>query len=264
MPRLGIIAGGGSLPLKLMNAAHRDARDIFVLGIEGQADKNLSVHAWTKLGATNAAISTLKAANVDQIVMAGYIRRPSLAEIKPDMRTLNVFMRLGTKAFGDDALLRAIVSELEKDGFKILGAHDVDPGLLTPKGVLGSAAVDDFQKDIDAGIAAARALGTLDIGQAVVVQQGIILGVEAVEGTDALIDRCKVLRRAGRGGVLVKCCKPQQDRRVDLPAIGLRTIRRAYEAGLAGIAVEAGASILLDREEVVAAADKLGIFLLGF
>lgn len=264
MQRLGIIAGGGALPGKLIEACRRDNREYFVLGFRGQTNENLRPHYWTKLGATGEAIAALKAAKVDTIVMAGHIRRPSLAEMKPDWRTMQVFARLGTKAFGDDALLRAVAEELEKDGFSILGAHEIEPGLITSAGTIGKIpARPDHQADIDKGIQTARELGRLDIGQAVVVQQGIVLGVEAVEGTDALIERCRKLMRKGRGGVLVKVSKPQQDKRLDLPAIGVRTVRKCFEAGLEGIAVEAGASILLDREEVAAVADKLGLFVVG-
>lgn len=265
MQCVGIIAGGGALPRKLVEACKRDSRDYFVLGIKGQTDAALQPNYWTKLGATTEAIAALKAANVDTLVMAGYIRRPTLAEMKPDWRTVQVFARLGTKAFGDDALLRAIASELEKDGFSIIGAHEIDPSLVTPQGVLGKMQPKaEHQPDIDRGIFAAKELGRLDIGQAVVVQQGIVLGVEAIEGTDALLERCRKIRRKGRGGVLVKTSKPQQDKRLDLPAIGLRTVRKCFEAGIEGIAVEAGASLILEREEVIEAADKLGIFVTGF
>lgn len=263
MSRLGIIAGGGALPAKLVEACRRDGRDHFVLGFKGQTDKTVP-NAWTRLGATDAAVRILKDNNVDTLVMAGAIRRPSLAELKPDWRTIQVFARLGAKAFGDDALLRAVAGELEKDGFRVVGAHEIEPGLITPSGVLGNIQPGEAQSDIEAGICAAKELGRLDIGQAVIVQQGVILGVEAVEGTDALIDRCKNLKRKGPGGVLVKSCKPQQDRRLDLPSIGVRTVRKCFEAGLSGIAVESGASLILDREAVTGAADRLGMFVVGF
>ena len=268
MPRLGIIAGSGGLPRKLIEASRRDGREFFVLGFRGQTEEDLMrgvPHGWTKLGATNAAIDILKQNNVDTLVMAGAIRRPSLREMRPDLRTIKVFARLGAAAFGDDALLRAVVDELEKEGFSIVGAHDVEPALVTPVGVLGKIQPGDQNSiDRDFGIKVTKTLGALDVGQAAVVQQGIVIGIEAVEGTDNLLARCRKHRRQGIGGVLVKSCKPQQDRRVDLPAIGLRTVRRAYEAGLSGIAVEAGASILLDRDEVVEAADRLGLFIEGF
>jgi UDP-2,3-diacylglucosamine hydrolase len=268
MARLGIIAGGGGLPRKLIDTCKREGRNFFVLAFKGQTDPALVEgipHFWAKLGATGSAISILKKENVDTLVMAGAIRRPSLAELKPDWRTIQIFARLGAKAFGDDALLRAIADEIESNGFKVVGAHEVAPEIITPAGILGKRKPDaGHAEDMDIAIRTAKTLGALDIGQAAIVQQGIVLGVEAVEGTDALIARCRILKRKGRGGVLVKSCKPQQDQRLDLPTIGMRTVRNAFEAGLEGIAVEAGASIILDRENVVDAADKLGIFIAGF
>ncbi len=268
MSRLGIIAGGGGLPRKLIDACRRDQRSFFVLGFKGQTDPTTldgTEHAWSKLGATNEAVAILKSHGVDTLVMAGNIRRPSLAELKPDLRTLQVITRLGFAALGDDKLLKTVASEMEKDGFTIIGAHEVEPGLITAEGVLGEISVSaEARADIDFGITVTRTLGKLDIGQAAVVQQGIVLGLEAVEGTDALLTRCRDLKRKGRGGVLVKSCKPQQDRRIDLPTVGLRTVTRAFEAGLEGIAVEAGASLMLDREAVISAANKLGLFVIGF
>lgn len=268
MSRLGIIAGGGGLPRTLVEACRKQERPFFVLGFRGQTDPELvqeDLHGWTRLGATDEAIRILKENSVDTVVMAGYIRRPSILELKPDWRTVQIFARLGAAAFGDDALLRAVADELEKDGFKVIGAHEVDPALITPEGILGKTALTPLNRsDIEHGIRITKTLGQMDTGQAAVVQQGIVLGLEAVEGTDALLARCRNLRRKGPGGVLVKSCKPQQDRRLDLPAIGLKTVRNAYKAGLSGIAVEAGASFLIDRKEVIEAADSLGLFIQGF
>ncbi|HYD19757.1 MAG TPA: UDP-2,3-diacylglucosamine diphosphatase LpxI [Patescibacteria group bacterium] len=268
MSRLGIIAGGGALPRKLIDACRRDQRPFFVLGFKGQTDHATLAgtdHAWSKLGATNEAISILKSNEVDTLVMAGNIRRPSLGEMRPDIRTMQVFARLGLKALGDDRLLKAVTGELEKDGFTVIGAHEVEPALITPEGVLGKVLMsNEARLDVEFGIIVTKTLGRLDVGQAAVIQEGVAIGIEAVEGTDALLERCRKVKRKGRPGVLVKSCKPQQDKRLDLPAIGLRTVRRAFEAGLQGIAVEAGASLLLDREEVVESANKLGLFILGF
>lgn len=268
MAYLGIISGGGTLPQKLIQACQREGRGFFVLALQGQTDPQILKdipHAWVRLGATEDAIGILKAQGVDTLVMAGAVRRPVLSELRPDMRTLQVFARLGKAALGDDALLRAIMQELEKDGFKVIGAHEIEQQLITPEGVLTRKSPSpDHLADMEYGIKAVKALGALDVGQAAVVQQGIVLGVEAVEGTDALLERCRKLRHKGRGGVLVKTCKPQQEKRLDLPVIGIRTVRHAYEAGLEGIATEAGASLLLDRAEVIDAADKLGLFLIGF
>lgn len=265
MKRLGIIAGGGSLPRRLTAAAQNRGLPAFVLGLRGQTDAETAPHAWVRLGAAGRAIDLLKAEGVDTLVMAGHVRRPALGELKPDLRTLQLFARLGRRALGDDTLLRAVASELEGEGFHIIAPHEIDPTLLSPEGALSSRTPNtDEQADIARAIEVAQKLGHLDVGQGVVVQQGIVIAVEAVEGTDAMLTRCKGLRRRGRGGVLVKACKPQQDQRLDLPTIGLRTLTKAYQAGLAGIAVQAGASLLLDRDEVRATADRLGLFVTGF
>lgn len=268
MSRLGIIAGGGSLPQKLVNACRRDHHPFFVLALKGQAndiDLRDVPHAWVPLGATDKSISIFKANDVNRIVMAGSVKRPGLFDIRPDWRTIQFFMKIGMKSLGDDALLRAIADLLEDEGFAIVGAHEIEPALITPVGVLGKVSpAPEVLSDIAFGIKITKTLGALDVGQAAVVQGGITLGVEAAEGTDALLERCAGLRRKGTGGVLVKSCKPQQDRRLDLPTVGVRTVIRAHKAGLAGIAIEAGASLLLQREEMVDLADKLGLFVMGY
>lgn len=265
MQKLGIIAGGGSLPRRLSAAAASRGMPAYILGLKGQTDEQTSPQAWVRMGAAGRAIDLLKAEGVDTLVMAGHVRRPALSELKPDLRTLQLFARLGRRALGDDTLLRAVATELEREGFRIIAPHEIDPTLLSPVGALsGRTPNSEEQQDIRRGIEVARQLGHLDVGQGVVVQQGIVIAVEAVEGTDAMLTRCKALRRRGPAGVLVKACKPQQDKRLDLPTIGLRTLTKAYQAGLAGIAVEAGASLLLDRDEVRATADRLGLFVTGF
>lgn len=267
MTRLGLIAGGGDLPRRLAAAAREQGREVFILGLRGQTDPSLMQgfsHAWTRLGATSEAIDILKSNGVVELVMAGAVRRPALGDLKPDWRTLRAFSRLGLRALGDDMLLRAVAAELESEGLKVLGAHHIDPGLLAPEGVMGRIAPGEGHvADIETAARAARALGALDIGQGAVAQQGIVLGLEAVEGTDALIARCGVLRRKGRGGVLVKLPKPNQDRRLDLPAVGIRTVIKCHEAGLEGIAVGAGGTLILDRAAVADVADRLGLFLMG-
>ncbi len=193
------------------------------------------------------------------------MRRPSLAALRPDWRAAKFFARVGYRALGDDGLLSAVVAELEREGFQVVGPDQVLGAGLAPEGRLrpdpSRCAGDGRYRAWRAH--RARALGALDIGQAVVVQQGLVLGVEAIEGTDELIRRCAALRREGPGGVLVKVEKPGQEQRADRPTIGPRTVALAAEAGLRGIAVEAGATIVLDRGEVVAAADRAGLFVLG-
>jgi UDP-2,3-diacylglucosamine hydrolase len=192
------------------------------------------------------------------------MKRPSLTSLKPDVKGAAMLARIGLRAFGDDSILRALKSELEREGFRIVGPDSILSSLLAGSGPFGTHRPDEAaQADIARGIEVARALGSVDVGQAVVVQQGIVLGVEAVEGTDALLQRVEHLRREGPRGVLVKLAKPAQDRRMDLPTIGPETVRRAEQAGLAGIAVESGGTLILDRDEMVRLADAAGLFVLG-
>ncbi len=199
-----------------------------------------------------------------ELVLAGSIRRPSLASLRPDWRAAKLFARVGYRALGDDGLLSAVVSELEQEGFRVIGVDQLLDQAFVSEGPLGKFRPDpEAQADIEHGLRIARTLGALDIGQAVIVQQGLVLGVEAIEGTDELLQRCRALRREGAGGVLVKIEKPGQERRADRPTIGLRTVELAAETGLRGVAVDANATIVLDRDEIIRAADGAGIFVVG-
>lgn len=266
--KLGIVAGGGELPARLIAACRNTGRDVFVLALEGHADPERIgdvPQAWIRLGAAGTGIRILKDNGVEELVMAGPVRRPSMAELRPDMRTARFFAKVGLKALGDDGLLRAVLRELETEGFRVVGADAILGDALARPGVWGQVAPDDQAlSDIRRGREVLRGMGPLDVGQAVVVQQGIVLAVEAVEGTAAMLGRCGGLRREGPGGVLVKAAKPGQERRVDLPAVGVETVRQAAEAGLRGIAVEAESTMVLAREQMVAEADAAGIFLTGF
>ena len=265
--KLGILAGSGELPLRLVDACRASGRPVFVLGFAGAADParfGEVPHAMVRLGAAAEGLRILRENGVEELVMAGPVRRPSLASLMPDWRAMKFFTRIGLRALGDDGLLSAVIKELELEGFRVVGIDSVLGGLLAPKGPLGRLEPDEEARaDIARGLEIARALGALDVGQAAVVQQGIVLGVEAVDGTDALVARAGELRREGPGGVLVKVAKPGQERRADLPTIGVKTVEACARAGLRGIAVEAGASLIVDRAAVTAAADRAGIFVLG-
>jgi UDP-2,3-diacylglucosamine hydrolase len=267
MTKLGVLAGGGQLPVRVIEACRASGREFFVLAFEGQTDPATvsgTPHAWVRLAAVGEALKRLHEAGVKEVVMAGPVRRPSFEDLRPDWRGAMFLAKVGARAFGDDGLLSAVVKELEGEGFKVIGADDVFGNLRTPLGPLGSIGADEAaQVDITRGIAVLSGLGRLDVGQAVVVQQGVVLGVEAIEGTDALLERCTALRRTGTGGVLVKIAKPGQERRVDLPTIGPDTVTRAMAAGLRGIALEAGRTLIIDRAAVVRAADAAGLFLVG-
>jgi UDP-2,3-diacylglucosamine hydrolase len=263
--RLGVLAGRGPLPAQVVAAARAQGREVFVLAFEGETDPELTrevPHRWLPLGAVGQAIAALRAAKVEDVVLIGAVRRPALASL--DRRGVQLLARLGLRRQGDDRLLRAIVAELESEGFRVLGADQLLADVLAPEGPMTVLLPDgEALRDIALGVEVAERLGDLDIGQAAVVQQGLVLGVEAIEGTDALMQRCAALRRAGRGAVLVKVKKPGQERRADLPTIGPDTIRVAAASGIAGIAVHAGQCLIIERAEVVAAAERAGLFLIG-
>jgi lipid-A-disaccharide synthase len=192
------------------------------------------------------------------------VKRPKLADLRPDPRAAQFLARIAAKALGDDGLLAAVVAEVEREGFHVVGADAILADLLAPLGPLGAHRPDDAAlADIAVGVAAAAELGRRDIGQAVVVQHREVLGEEDAAGTDALLARCAARLKPGGGGVLVKVKKPQQERRVDLPTIGVETVGNAAAAGLRGIAIEAGQSLIIDRAAVVAAADAAGLFVVG-
>ena len=265
-PKLGILAGGGDLPRRLAEACRAGRRPYQIIAFDGDADAFPGEPvAWSGLAQVGRTLDLLRGAGCAEVVLAGRIRRPALAALKPDARGAALLAKLLPRLLGgDDALLRVITSELEGEGFTVVGADQVMAGLLMPPGQLGRVGADQAAlDDIARGLEVVLALGAADVGQAAIVQQGIVLGVEAIEGTDALIDRCAGLRREGPGGVLVKLRKPGQDRRVDLPAIGPETVRHAAAGGLRGIAAEAGAALLIDRAEAVDLADRAGLFLLG-
>lgn len=265
--KLGIVAGGGEFPGLAIAACRAQNRPFHVLALTGHADPAVIGDApadWIRLGEAGTGFDRLKQAGVEEVVMIGPVRRPSLRELAPDFRTTRFFAKVGLKALGDDGLLRAVAREMEEEGFRIVGIDDVLADCLATAGPYGRVLPDQqAESDIRRGCEVARGIGALDVGQAVAVQQGIVLAVEAVEGTDSMIRRCAGLRREGPGGVLVKLKKPGQDRRLDLPTIGTTTVREAAAAGLRGIAIEAGGALVLGREAVAAEADRLGLFVIG-
>jgi UDP-2,3-diacylglucosamine hydrolase len=267
LPKLGIVAGGGVLPAHLIDACLASGREFFVLALEGHTDPAPLTgrpHAWIRLGQGGKGIALMHEAGCRELVFAGPVRRPSLAELRPDARTARIFARLGRAWIGDDSLLSAVVQEMEKEGFRVVGADDLLEDFLAAEGLYGRHEPDSSaRRDIERGIGVLRAVGALDIGQAVIVQQGIVLGIEAAEGTDGLIRRCRTLHREGPGGVLVKLRKPGQERRIDLPAIGASTVALSAESGLAGIAIEAGSALVFDRERVRSIADERRLFVTG-
>lgn len=271
---LGIIAGGGELPKAVAEAARGDGRTVFVVALTGSGAGDwveAFSHVFLSPGEPGRAIKALSGAGVKDLLLAGKLERPKFSELKLDARGMMVLPRvIAAAAKGDDALLRTMVTIFEGEGFRVIGVQDAAPGLLVGAGPIGRLTPSgEHAGDIAQGFAIVRALGALDVGQAAVVCDGLALSVEAAEGTDAMLARVNDLRVHLRGtptrrrGVLVKAPKPIQDRKTDLPVIGVETVGNAGAAGLAGIAVEAGGALILDRQGVAKAADALGMFVIG-
>lgn len=271
---LAIIAGGGPVPLVVADAAARAGRPVFIAGIEGEADAAIARYPhefirWGQFGRLEALLAEHK---TRELVLIGTIMaRPDVKNIKLDFGALRLVARVAVLLMkGDNDLLSGLVGMFNERGYTVVGAHEVAPELVATTGQIGAHRPDnDAERDARRAMKAARAIGKLDAGQAAVVINGVIVALEAYEGTDGLLDRVGKLREAGRvrwkgrAGVLAKCAKPQQDLRVDMPTIGVRTVRAVAAAGLAGIAVEAGRVMIVDRTAVVELADKEGLFILG-
>lgn len=272
-PKLGLIAGGGRLPIELAETCIAAGRPVFVVRLRGFADAELRRFDGADVGLAElgAALSALKGAGCEAVCLAGLVARPDFSALKPDLRGLRALPgAISAARRGDDALLRFLLGEFEREGFRVEGAHEVAAGLTLGAGPLGRVAPSEAQlADVRRAMEVARALGAHDIGQGAVVCDGLVLAVEAQEGTDAMLRRIAELPVEIRGapgalrGVLAKAPKPTQERRVDMPAVGARTLENAAAAGLAGVAGEAGGVLLLDREAVVETADRLGLFVYG-
>ena len=270
---LGLIAGAGDLPRAVAQSVRAGGGDIFIVALKGMCGDWVREfpHATIGLGEPGHALKALKNAHAGDVLLAGRVERPKFSELKLDAKGVMVLPRVIAAARrGDDALLRMLTELFEAEGFRPVGVGEAAPGLVAEEGTLGRHAPNsDHKTDIAQAFAIVRALGALDVGQAAAVCEGLTLAVEAAEGTDAMIARIAQLRDNLRGtperkrGVLVKALKPTQNAKTDMPVIGVETVRRAAEAGLAGIALEAGKSLIVDKRAVALEADRLGLFVVG-
>ncbi len=272
--KLGVIAGGGELPVVLAEHLARTDQPYFVARITPMADAALSTHPGSEhgLGAMGGRMQAMRDAGCDAVVLIGQVARPDLATLEfDDAARAMLPALLAAMPQGDDALLRAVLVEHERAGFRVVGVEEAMADILAPSGAWGAVRPTHAQiQDMAKAAKVAAVSGAFDIGQGVVVCDGLVLAVEAQEGTDAMLRRIADLPLPVRGtptqrrGVLVKRPKPIQERRIDLPTIGVRTIEGAASAGLAGVAVEAGGALTVRRDAIVAAADAAGMFVYGF
>jgi DUF1009 family protein len=270
---IGIICGGGSIPMAVAKAVRAHGREVMLFPLHGFADRAVEQfpHHWVHLGAVGGLLSAMRKAGCKEIVLIGSLVRPRPWHVRFDLTTVFVLAKLVPHfRGGDDRLLKAVAAMFEERGFRLRGAHEVAPEILMPAGIAGKVQPSRAEReDVALGLDLLRAMGPYDVGQAVAVANRHVIAVEASEGTAGMLERIAELRRNGRiklaarAGVLVKAPKPGQDRRFDLPAIGPDTVAQAKAAGLAGIAVEAGGTVVADSAALVRAADKAGLFVFG-
>ncbi len=269
---LAIICGGGTLPFAVADAVTKYGRRVVLFAIRGWADPKRVVdypHYWAALGQFGAFCRLARREGCQDVVLIGSMMRPAIWQIRPDLKTLRLLPRIfGIFRGGDDYLLKGVAAIFEEHGFRLLGAHAVAPEILMPEGTLGrERPTERDNADIAKGLAFLTAASPFDVGQAVVVADARVLAIEAAEGTDSLLERIAQLRQTGRiasgRGVLVKAAKRNQDRRLDLPSIGPQTVEGAARAGLAGIAVVAGSTVVAEPAQIGAIADRAGLFVLG-
>ena len=267
MKKLGMIAGGGMMPVEIIKHCNSLGREIFVVGIEPYAKEEElkdAPHIFAKIGEAGKMLKAMAQNDVHDIVLAGGIKRPSFKELIPDWKGAKMMAKLAIKKMSDNNMFVAVMDEIERNGFKVVGIEEVVPEMMFSEGVYGKVkpSAEDMD-DIKRGITVAKALGAVDVGQTAVVQEGMVLAVEAVEGTDMVLSRAATVKKHGKAPVMVKVLKPGQDMRVDLPAIGLQTVELLKKYGIKGIAVEAGGILLIEREAVIKLADESGIFIIG-
>jgi hypothetical protein len=270
---LAIICGGGSLPLTIADLVTAHGRAVVLFPLHGAADPQSGArypHHWVHVGQLGRFTRLARAAGCRDVVFIGSLVRPAFWQLRLDWTTLTVLPRVAAAyRGGDDHLLTGVARVFERQGFRMFGAHEVAPEILLREGAFGrSQPSERAQADIAFGLDYLHAAGPFDIGQAVVVADKHVLAVEAAEGTDAMLTRVAQLRANGRireasGGVLVKAPKPAQDRRFDLPSIGPQTIEGAVRAGLSGVAVVAGETVVAEPEALLVAADRADIFVIG-
>jgi len=267
--KIAIIAGSGKLPQLIIDELTKQKVPFIILAVYENADeKLLGTHKYYRItpGQVKPILKIMSDEKVTSVVFAGYIKRPGFLSLKLDSIGLSVMARIAaSKIQGDNSVLSIIAKFFEEHGLKVISPNSILPSLLTPSGILGKIKPDqDDFKDIEIGKTVLAKLSDMDIGQAVIVENSYVLGIEAAEGTDKLTMRCADLKRETmRKGILVKMKKITQDKRLDLPTIGTNTVDYVYKANLRGIAVNAHSSIIINLPEVITLADKYGIFVIG-
>ncbi len=256
--KLGIVAGSGGIPKQLIDACKAQNIQTYVIGIKGQTD-HVVPDSWGRIGTAGKMIRDFKSQNLSDLIFIGGVKRPTIFDLWPDWFTFKFFLKVWLNSFGDNSLLEAMRQELEFQNFRIHGVHKYLPELLMTKGCISHLHPSEKLKaDIKIGIQDSQSLGLADIGQAVIVKDGTVIAREDKKGTSAMI-----MRHGVEGAILVKTCKPQQDKDLDLPTIGPNTVQLCADKKMAGIVGHAGYSLLVDKDLAVKIADENNLFLIG-
>lgn len=262
--KIALIAGALDFPKEVAASLRKQGYEVFVIGLKNFVDKDFKTDMEVRLGAAGAAAKAMKQRGIKTIVMAGAIGHPNLSDIRPDWWSVKIVAKVLLNDRGYGTMFDALLGEIEKKGFKIVGAQDVCKDLILPKGTATKTKPNaQDKKDIKRAVELSHIIGKAEIGQAVVVDK-LVLGVEGADGTNALLKRCGEIKKESRNmhsGVMAKMKKPQQDTRVDLPVIGMGTLKSVKEANLKGIVVDAGNCFIAQRKETLAYADKHNIFI---
>jgi DUF1009 family protein len=264
---VALLCGGGKLPINVAEACIADGIKPLIITFKGQPQPDLSNLKLDTmecgLGQVGKVLQTLKDNGIKRICMAGHLSKPSLFDIKFDITGLKLMSKLRSKH--DDALLRAVCELFEQNGIAISAAHELCPALLAPVGMITPNALTEEQMtDVSIGLKAVTTLGALDIGQAAIIKDGVVIGVEGVEGTKALIERCASLRGAsGKGGILVKVAKPKQTLKVDMPTVGVETVFSLGDYNYDGMAILGNKTLMLDKDQMIIQAAERGLFIYG-
>lgn len=266
-----LIIGGGKAPKIVIEQLKKDREDFFVIALKGHADPSSirkdTNHSWIELGQLKKAFDLLKKNNISRVSFIGSVKRPSLSNIKTDIEGSLFLLKMGFKKFvgGDNSLLSGVLNLFEEKGFDVISSSTISPSLKAPRGVLGKIKPKKQDiKDIEIGTRILEQTGKTDIGQSLIIEKGYILGIEAAEGTQNLIKRCKPLKREqDRCGVLVKIKKQNQDPRIDLPSIGPKTIDAIKSSGFRGIAIQSEYGLIIEKEKLIKKANENNIFVVG-
>jgi DUF1009 family protein len=258
---IGLVAGNGQFPLEFAENARALGLKVETVALKGEADKRIEALSesttWVSVGQLGKLIRSLRKRGVRQVAFAGGVTRVNFVDgFRIDWTGIRMLSKL--RSFNDDSIMRGIIATVENGGIQVIGASILLEKSVPKIGVLTNRGLSaDEIENARIGWEAARTTGTLDIGQSIVMRNKTIVAVEAVEGTDATIKRAAAVR--GEGGVLVKLAKPIQDLRIDLPAIGVRTLELMHESRITALVLEAGKAIMLDPQGILEAANRLGI-----